>query len=92
MEFFVKDYDSIGEHEILGTAMVPKKEILESDGEREEFELRQFAGKNNVQSIGNKKVRLVMFRLFPRGQRRISHGCFLGYSGVALQARVRRRR
>ena len=58
MEFFVKDYDPIGEHEILGTAMVPKKEILESKGDREEFELSQFAGKNTVQSAGNKKVRM----------------------------------
>jgi hypothetical protein len=56
MEFFVKDYDSIGEHEILGTVMVPKKTILEGEGEREEFELSQFAGKNNVLASRNKKV------------------------------------
>lgn len=59
LEFFVKDYDSIGEHEILGTVMVPKKKILESKGEREELELSQFAGKNNLQAMGSKKVRVM---------------------------------
>ncbi|KAL3914379.1 MAG: hypothetical protein SGILL_006124 [Bacillariaceae sp.] len=64
MEFFVKDYDSVGEHEILGTAMVTKKEILESEGEREELELSQFAGKNNVKSAGNKPMKLSWATLF----------------------------
>lgn len=57
MEFIIKDYDSIGEHEILGSALVSKKDILEGTGERTEYELSQYSGKNSVFSKGAKKVR-----------------------------------
>ena len=60
MIFDVKDYDSIGEHELLGSTVVSKKEILQSAGERHEYELHQFAGKNNVMTTGNKKPILAL--------------------------------
>jgi hypothetical protein len=56
MEFIVKDYDSIGDNEVLGSVLVKKSKILEGTGEREEFELDQYSGKRSVQSTGVKKV------------------------------------
>lgn len=56
MEFIVKDYDSIGGDEVLGSIMVSKKEMLEGTGARMEYELIQYSGKNHVSSRGSKMV------------------------------------
>ncbi len=56
LEFIVKDYDSIGENDILGSVLVNKKELLAGKGERVEYELTttQYEGSDIV--VSNKKV------------------------------------
>lgn len=56
MEFIVKDYDSIGDHEVLGSALVSKTDMLNGTGARHEYELGQYGGKKNIVSSGGKKV------------------------------------
>jgi hypothetical protein len=58
IEFIIKDYDSVGENDILGTVQVNKNELLAGEGERIDYELRtsQYKGKSRV-FVGNKKVR-----------------------------------
>jgi Ca2+-dependent lipid-binding protein len=56
MEFIVKDYDSIGDHEVLGSVLVSKTDMLEGTGDRTEYKLSQYAGKSNVVSAGAKEV------------------------------------
>ena len=42
VEFIVKDYDSVGENDVLGSVLVNKKEMLRSTGERLEYPLGTF--------------------------------------------------
>ena len=42
--------------EVLGSAMLSKTELINGTGDRKEYELSQFGGKNSVMSTGNKKV------------------------------------
>jgi hypothetical protein len=63
IDFIVKDYDSIGEDEILGTVIIPKTEMLSSKGERLEYELTPHAGRYGVQFNGKKSYLALRFRL-----------------------------
>ncbi|KAG7350731.1 C2 domain containing protein [Nitzschia inconspicua] len=60
MEFIVKDYDSIGDHEILGSVLVSKTDMLNGTGDRVEYELNQYSGKNHILSSGAKKPSLAL--------------------------------
>jgi hypothetical protein len=64
MEFIVKDYDSLGDHEVLGTVMVSKKEMLNGTGDRNEYELSLHSGKTKVSFTVGKKVRVFYDILF----------------------------
>jgi C2 domain len=55
LEFIVKDYDTVGEDEILGSVMISKTELLEGNGNRHEYELKPHTGKNRVVN-DNKQV------------------------------------
>jgi hypothetical protein len=59
MEFIVKDYDSMGDHDVLGSVLVSKNDMLRGTGVRTEYELSQFAGKKIVAPSGGKKVSAV---------------------------------
>jgi hypothetical protein len=58
IEFIVKDYDTVGGNDILGSVLVSKNELLAGEGERIDYEIRttQYKGKSHV-FVGNKKVR-----------------------------------
>ena len=58
LEFVVKDYDSVGENDILGSALIRKDDLLRGDGERVEYPLTttHYEGKSLL-LVGNKKVR-----------------------------------
>lgn len=67
LEFIVKDYDSIGEDEILGSVMLSKSDLLKGNGSRHEYELKPHTGKNRVANDGKKVCRHLqkpMFGLF----------------------------
>jgi hypothetical protein len=63
IEFIIKDYDTVGENDILGSTLVSKTDILAGDGERNEYEIDtdKYSTKKVV-VIGNKKV--CVFSLF----------------------------
>ena len=56
LEFVVKDYDTVGGNDVLGSVLVCKKELLAGKGERIEYELNtaQYEGSDIV--VSNKKV------------------------------------
>ena len=58
LEFVVKDYDSVGDNDVLGSALIRKDDLLRGEGERVEFPLTttHYEGKSQVM-VGNKKVR-----------------------------------
>lgn len=60
VEFTVKDYDSVGENDVLGSVLVPKKDMLEGKGERLEYPMRMGSSGLVTASSGStegKKVR-----------------------------------
>jgi C2 domain len=63
VDFIVKDYDTIGEDEILGRVIIPKTEMLSGTGERHDYELTAHAGKHGVQYKGKKAYLALRFRL-----------------------------
>mmetsp|Transcript_14204 Transcript_14204/g.34245 ORF Transcript_14204/g.34245 Transcript_14204/m.34245 type:complete len:1271 (+) Transcript_14204:143-3955(+) len=63
LDFIVKDFDSIGEDEILGRVSIPKTEILSSQGDRHDYELAEHAGKYGVQYGGKKAYLALRFRM-----------------------------
>jgi hypothetical protein len=58
IEFIIKDHDTVGENDILGSVLVNKNELLAGEGERIDYKIRttQCKGKSHV-FVGNKKVR-----------------------------------
>ena len=55
IEFVVKDYDRVGDNDILGRVLVPKKDLLQADGCRVEHVLKTKKRK------GNKTVSILQF-------------------------------
>ena len=57
VEFIVKDYDSVGENDVLGSVLINKNDLLAGEGQRIEYPLTttRYEGKNHV-LVGNKKV------------------------------------
>ena len=72
IEFIVKDYDSVGVNDVLGSILVPKKDLLEGIGERVEYLLNttKYAQEGGIK-IGNKKVRKI-FSPFPTMKSRVN--------------------
>jgi len=62
MEFIVKDYDTVGSNEILGSVLVNKNEMFSGDGERIDYELEtaKYAANSDI-VVGKKKVRSLSF-------------------------------
>ena len=58
IEFIVKDHDTVGENDILGSVLVNKNELLAGEGERIDYKIKttQYKGKSRV-FVGNRKVR-----------------------------------
>ena len=58
IEFVVKDYDSVGADDILGTTLVKKQDMLDGTGERVEYLLTtaRYAEEGNI-ILSKKKVR-----------------------------------
>jgi hypothetical protein len=61
IEFIVKDYDTVGENDILGSLLINKKDMLVGEGERIEYLLNtaKYAGNPEVK-LSAKKVRLLL--------------------------------
>lgn len=61
IEFVVRDYDRIGDDDVLGTVLVSKKELINGDGERVDYELTtaKLTGTKN-DFIGQKKSFLTL--------------------------------
>ena len=57
IEFVVKDYDTVGANDTLGSVLVKKKDLLEGNGERVEHVLTVSKNKE----IGKKKVGIFAF-------------------------------
>lgn len=57
IEFIIKDHDTVGENDILGSTLVSKTDMLAGDGERIEYEIDtdKYSAKKGV-VIGKKKV------------------------------------
>ena len=56
-EFIVKDYDSVGANDILGSVLVKKTDLLEGNGDRVEYVLNttRHSQEGDIR-VGNKTV------------------------------------
>jgi hypothetical protein len=55
LSFIIKDYDTMSANDTLGKVYVSQDDLLNGDGEREEFELVESSSENKKQPVSNTK-------------------------------------
>ena len=57
LEFVVRDYDSVGENNLLGSCLIKKSDLLKANGERVEYPLTLVGKAEKEVLVGKYKVR-----------------------------------